>query len=274
MGDVDMMLKWSEDLKNEINDLPFKEDDVRKDFLGLLYDIGYTYYRAYMLFDIMYFMSEGRITFDESVYHYKTHFERGMEIAQTPGFAKSYYNSLNRNFLVSTWSNFELCVTTLCDAISTEEEKSKLLEYEFNELKKVFKKTEIVEDEFESFKEKLVKGHLTHVPITRKTDFLFKKAENYPGNLNEDKAFLIFFGKFRNTIHTNFIYHGKDYEYNFLGKAKFVFKNNEIVKWGDIFGGSPILYFEMKTRLKEIWKNIVFSIKHEEIIYYPVLEQE
>ena len=39
MADVDEMLKWSEDLKNEIAGLSFKENDIRKVFFGLLYDI-------------------------------------------------------------------------------------------------------------------------------------------------------------------------------------------------------------------------------------------
>ncbi len=89
MADVDQMLKWSEDLKSEIAELPFKEDDIRKDFFGLLYDIGLTYYRGYMLFDVMYFISEGQITFDASLEHYKPHFDRGIQIAQTPEFATS-----------------------------------------------------------------------------------------------------------------------------------------------------------------------------------------
>ncbi len=270
MKEVDKMLLWSEDLKKEIEGLPFHEDDIRNSFFGLLYDIGCNYYRGYMLFDLMNLISSGEISFSEATYGYKNHIDKGIEVANIQLIYQSYYNSLNRNFLVSTWSNFELCVTTLTEAIATEEEKLHLLEFQFSETIRNLKKSEIHPEDLINLKDTLKKDHLTHVPIVRKTDLLFKKANNYSRNISEDKRFLIFLGKFRNTIHTNFIYYGKDYEYTFNNKVLFKFKNKELVKWDDVYFGSPELYFDIKTTIKEIWKSLVMAIDHQDIILYPV----
>lgn len=265
--EVDKMLKWLDDLKIEVQNLPYDENDIRSTFFYLLFDIGYSYYKGYMLFDIMEFIGDGKVTFDESV-NFKPHIDRGLEIVYKQELYQSYYNSLNRNFLVSTWSAFELSVTTLCDRIATEEEKKELLNYQVNEIGKKLADEGGSINDFPELIKSLSKGHLTHVPIVRKTDFLFKKVQNCS---KEDKAkykdTLAFFGKFRNTIHTNFVYYGKDYKYNLLDKVDFVFNNDEVVQYtNERYVGSPEIYFDMKTLIKDVWKVIVTSIDYKEVI--------
>ncbi|MCE3279686.1 MAG: hypothetical protein K0S44_1877 [Bacteroidetes bacterium] len=270
MENADKMLKWSEELKAEMKDLPFDKDDIRFDFFGLLYDIGYSYYLGHMLLDITYFIQNGKVMFNESLSDYKKHIDRAVEISKSQLMNQSYYNSLNRNFLIGTWSNFELCVTTFCEAVTSTEEKSHILEHQLNDVLKTLKRTEINPDDLIRLKTLLKKDHLTHVPIVRKTDLLFKKAQGYSRNVEEDKEFLKFLGKFRNTFHTNFIYYGKDYEYRYEDKAVFHFADNEVVVWNDKYNGRPELYFDIKTTIKEIWKALILSIDHKELIPYPV----
>jgi hypothetical protein len=91
--------------------------------------------------------------------------------------------------------------------------------------------------------------------------------------MNADKDFLLFLGKWRNTMHTNYIYYGKDYEYKF-GHAHFKFENGKIVKWYDPFEPSPRLYFYLIGNLKDIWAVLIRSIKYDKIIEYPDPEQD
>lgn len=273
MKDADFILNWTEDLKAEIGTLAFKENDIRKDYFGLTYDVAYCYYRGFILLEFSDFINKGYIAFNKEIYDYKIHVDRVAETVKHPTLTASHFNSLNRSFLIDAWSTFELCVTTMTEAITSEDEKNKLLMHLYYDIKKKVKKIELSTDEELEIQKLTKKKHLTHVPITRKTDLLFKKAKGYGRNEQSDKEFLRFIGKFRNTLHTNFIYYGKDYEYKF-GNAHFVFKDGKIVKWADPFSPSPKLYFYLVGNLKEIWKELIKTIKHDELINYPDNEQE
>lgn len=271
--EADFLLEWTESLKVEINELPFKENDIRKDFFGLLYDIGYSFYRCYLLLDFAHFINQKQIAFHEAIEGYDKHVDRLRETTMHPTLLQGHTNSLNRNLLISAWSNFELCTTVLCDAIASEEEREKLLSHQYRDTLKALKNSTIDENDREKLKKVAMKHHLTHVPIVRKTDFLFTKANHYGGNLEQDKEFLKFLGKLRNTVHTNFIYYGKDYEYKF-GQAHFVFRDQQLVVWADPFDGTPRLFFHFMTRLKEIWKSIITAINHPDLIPYPDPNQQ
>jgi hypothetical protein len=273
MKDADFILNWTEDLKAEIKSLAFAHDDIRKNYFELTYDVAYCYYRGFILLDFSDFINNGYIVFKKEIYENKIHIDRVAETTKNPILKKSHFNSLNRNFLIDAWSTFELCVTTIAEAITTEDEKNKLLMHQYNDIKTLIKKIELTEFVDLNIQKLIKKDHLTHVPITRKTDLLFNKAYDYGRNKQCDKEFLKFLGKFRNTLHTNFIYYGKDYEYKF-GDAHFIFQDGKIVKWADPFFPSPKLYFYLIGNLKEIWKELINSIKHETLIKYPDNEQE
>jgi len=272
MEDVDFLLNWTEDLKKEIKDLKFERDDIRKDFFKLFYDSTYSYYLGYVSYALSSSIIKGNVAFKENLSSFKVHLDRLIEISQLPVLTKSYKNSLNRNLNIETWSIFELCVTTFCGALCDADELNKLLSYNFNDTQKILKESTIDDANLEKLKQKLIVEHLTHVPIQRKVDFLFKKAPNYYRDSKKDREFLVFYGKLRNTIHSNYIYHGKNYEYKF-GEAHFLFDKEKLVKWTDPFAPSPKLYIYLSTQLKEIWKTLALSIKHEEKIEYPDLDQ-
>jgi len=58
MTDTDYILKWTEDLKAEIKRSEFASQDIRRDFLKLIYDISYSYYRASTIFDLANFINK------------------------------------------------------------------------------------------------------------------------------------------------------------------------------------------------------------------------
>ncbi|MDQ0638170.1 hypothetical protein QF042_001735 [Pedobacter sp. W3I1] len=272
MENVEFLLAWTEDLKKEIETLNFDADDIRKDFFKLFYDSTYSYYLGYVSYALSSSIIKGDVVFKENLSPFKVHLDRLIEISQLPILTKSYKNALNRNLNIETWSIFELCVTTFCNALSNEEELNKLLRYNFNDILKILNKSTIDDNNLEKLKQKLIVEHLSHVPIQRKVDFLFKKGKHYYRDSKKDREFLVFYGKLRNTLHSNYIYHGNEYEYKF-GEAHFLFNKGKLVKWTDPFAPSPKLYIYLSAQLKEIWKTLVLSIKHGKKIEYPDLDQ-
>ncbi|MDB5091195.1 MAG: hypothetical protein JWR09_5189 [Mucilaginibacter sp.] len=273
MQDADLLLEWTDKLKAEIGDLPFNKDDIRLDFFGMVYDAAYNYYRGFIGFKLSQFIKDGQIAFGNQLSEFDKHVKRLMETSMYPMLTKSQMNYLNRHLLIDAWSTFELCTTTFVNAICTDDERDKMLNHHYRDICKNTTKSQISEEDDHKLFSLTNKSHLTHVPITRKTDFLFNKAANYYRDAKQDKEFLIFLGKWRNTMHTNYIYYGKHYEY-YYGDVHFIFENEKIVKWYDPFEPSPKLYFYLIGNLKDIWVVLINSIKYDEIIPYPDLEQD
>jgi hypothetical protein len=273
MNESDFILKWTDDLKTEIKSLTFQDDDIRKDYFDLTYDVAYCYYRGFILFKFSDFINKGQIAFNKEVYNYKIHINRVAETVKHPPLTAGYFNSLNRSLLIDAWSVFELCVTTLCNGICSKQELCKLLEFHYKEIVGEIKSTKLKDSENSAIRKLTIKRHLTHIPITRKTDFLFKKSKGYGRDIEKDKEYLRFLGRFRNTLHTNFIYYGNEFEYK-IGQAHFVFKDNKIVKWYNPFSQPSKLYFYLIGELKEIWKELVMTIEHSGLIQYPDNEQK
>jgi hypothetical protein len=273
MNDANFILEWTENLKKEIINSKFQENDIRKDYFKLTHGTTYQYYRNYLFLKLSEFIYDGKINFHKDLFTHKIHVDRISETCYTPIQRQAFTNNINRSMFIDSWSIFELCVTTFCSGLCTNEELDKLLKHQFNDLINILNEKQLTDNEKVKLEKFTLKEHLTHVPIVRKTDFLFKKAINYSRNKNADKEFLLFYGKFRNTMHTNFIYFGKDYEYYF-GDAHFVFINNKIVTWDDPFLPSPKLYFNIIDELKGIWKELISTIPYDGLIEYPDIEQE
>jgi hypothetical protein len=271
MKSSDFIIEWVEKLKSEMENVPYRVDDIRKDFYGLISDIAYCYYRPYLLFEISELTNKQKINFGNLKNN--IHVKAIEALTKNSLSKKSHFNSLNRNFILDAWSTFEICVNTFCEGVFTGPEIDKLLSYKFSDLNKLLPKERLTVLELNELKSNLETKHLTHVPIVRKTDLLFKKAKGYSRNIEDDKKFLSFFGKLRNTMHSNYIHYGNLFEYTF-GNAKFIFNNGELVKWYDPFEPTPKLYFYLVGNLKDIWKALIDSIKFDGVIYYPNLEQE
>lgn len=267
----DFIVNWVEALQTEMDEIPFVEDDIRMDFFGMLKDTAYCYYRSYLLYEVSELINNGQLDFGQLKEN--NHIKAIEALSKNSISNLSHFNSLNRNFLIDAWSTFEICVNTFCLGICDQKQIESLLSWKFRDIKKVLPKEKISEHELEKLSSKLVAGHLTHVPIVRKTDVLFKKVSGYSRDIEKDKEFLLFFGRIRNTMHSNFIYHGKSFDYQF-GHALFKFEDGEMVKWSDPFESTPKLYFYLVGNLKSIWKAIIEAIKFDEMIYYPNLAQE
>lgn len=149
-----------------------------------------------------------------------------------------------------------------------ENQKAKLLRFQFDDIRK---KLKIEEDE--ALRKKFAKQHLTHVPIARKYNKLFRIIrDKYSRPLKQDEHFLSFLGDFRNSIHTNFIYYGSaDKKYQF-DEIEFLFVQRQIVRYNDPTPFGPTLYLNIFERLVEISLEISLSINVADEIPYPDLD--
>lgn len=251
-------------------DIPFDEEDIRKSYFGFHESLLRNYYRGYCYIVIDEDLKAKNIAIGENSKFFK-HLQNKKRIIDF--HSGSHLHNLNRRVFLDCWSNFETCLTVLVNGLASDIERIKLLNFKVSNIVDSLKKIgfKISKDQL---KNEFIEGHLTHVPISRKVDFVYKKVNNgYSRNISKDKEFIKFFGRFRNTMHSNFIYYGNNYEYRF-GNAHFIFKNEEIVKWYDPFEGTPKLQVYLVNNLMEIWKEMIFNIKHDSIIPYPCSEQE
>ena len=183
---------------------------------------------------------------------------------------KGYVSYHNRNLIISSWSIFELLITTLCDFILDEKTKEELLSHDLSEIKKAFNIEGVG-----SADKKFIKKHLAHVPIPRKCDAIYKQIHtNYSRKAKEDKRFLRFAGDFRNTIHSNFIYYGSlNNKYDF-DDVEFIFEKNKVVRYSDSDEIGPTLYIKLIARLKDISLAICNDLNISDTILYPDLDAQ
>lgn len=266
---LDFLLDWTEKQKEMIREIKYPANDVRKDFFKLSYTNVYHYYIGYFNLFTSHTAKDGYLKLDDSLSNFKIHVDRWAEISHFPVLERGNFNTLNQRLFVFAWSIFELAVSTFFAAVADEEELQKILSMDYNEVLKCVIVNEGKEDKLKKI---LIKNNLAHVSINRKYNYLLKKVRGYGRSVIDDRAFLDFFGKMRNTMHTNFIYFGQDYEYRF-GQAHFVFENNKQVVWSDPFDEGNIpnvkLYIYLIGHLNEIFREIIRCIFHEGVILYP-----
>lgn len=178
-----------------------------------------------------------------------------------------YY--LNSQLLINSWSNFELFITLLSYSILDESSKNKLLNIDYEKIKRILYSQNVDIDKLEKNIAKeantLKKKHLAQCSINRKYTEIFKLIKNeYSSirNYKKDIQFLEFYGKLRNCIHSNFIYFGKDYSYVY-NNITFQFTNNEIMKQSEI---RDTLMIDMSIELREIVSVIIKLIKFNNLI--------
>lgn len=268
--ELDFMKKWNEQLLKLSKDIPYEDGDIRSDYFKTIYTNTHHFYLSYINIVISKLLQAGsvqKVTSDFT--NFRGHLERIINLSNHPRHLQAHFNTLNQRAFIISWSLFELAIATFYEAVVEETELKKQKEEDFNEL---LKHVTINNGKEDKVKKLIIKQSLHQIPIIRKYNYLLKKAKGYGRNLTADRAFLEFFGKLRNTMHSNFIYYGKYFEYSF-GDAHFVFKNKEIVRWTDPFDTKQVpsveLYFHLIGNLNMIVLEIFKCNPHEKLIPYP-----
>lgn len=242
------------------NHKKYGENDIRASFFDGYFQTLRTYYTAY-------FHLESEDILDKYREIYPAYeIKRENLLLHFQG----HKNLLNSFLIINSWSNFELFITLFAEAILFKNDISELLCIDYLRIKKILKRYDLNELTLNKLK-KFNKNHLAHSPIINKYGKIFKLIESYPDNRNKhnDIEFLIFLGRLRNCIHSNYIYFGKDLiEYSYSGET-FIFNP------GHIISSSPqteISIFRLTQNLSEIVKVLIHNIPHESEIYDPSVE--
>lgn len=268
--ELDFMKKWNGELLQLSNKIPFDKGDIRSDYFKTSYTNTNHFYLSYMNMVISKLFHSGKVQKVHSDFElFEDHLEKIINLSTYPSYLRTHFNTLNQRIFIIAWSLFELAIATFYEAVVEDTELKKQKEENFNELLKLVTINNGKEDKI---KKMFIKQSLHEIPIVRKYNYLLKKANGYSRNLKADRTFLEFFGKLRNTMHSNFIYYGKYFEYNF-GDAHFVFKNKEIVRWTDPFDTKQVpsveLYYHLIGNLNMIALEIFKCNPTEVFIPYP-----
>ncbi|MEM7087155.1 MAG: hypothetical protein AAF489_13290 [Bacteroidota bacterium] len=261
---LDKLLEYTENIKEEIGELKLHSDDVRHSFFGLYYSSIYDYYIGKVSYVLAEFIGNGDVQFKESLYPFKNHVLRLFEIQDLELLSRGYHGNLNRNVIFGVWTSFELSVSLLFEHYVTQDDLEKIID---NINSRLIKAIEHLEEKEKSIiTDSLRKS--AFIPLVRKFNFIVKRFSNcYMGNLKEDREFLNFAVKLRNCmIHSNGIYHGKSYYYKF-GEEEFKFTDKQMFEQRG--PNNRDVYLDIAIRIKSIFKNLMNCTKDIEYIEYP-----
>lgn len=229
------------------------QKDVRVAFFELFQNLYIVLYRVYSYIDSEQFKKDS-----EQIYFY----------IQGKDDKKDKINliaNLNYNLIIDTWSTFELCISQICKKILPPESNDKLLKSNFNRTMKIIKtglSSELIEDLLLNQKLK----YIEHVSINLKTDQIFNIAQYQAFQL--DKKFLLFYGKCRNSIHSNYVYYGKPFSFKFKG-VTFTFEPEKPIKQEPVNWEQDLSIFYLTVELREIYFRIISNFKYDGLIFDP-----
>lgn len=258
-----------EEFRSEITELPYSDDDIRKSFFGLLWSVLDHYYKDFCWIYLTDLANKSKVLFDEEATDgFKKHL---IKLRQTTQHEILFYgarNRANRSLITESWLSFEFCITYLCEELFNEDLKEELKAFESEEILKIIAAYSPSEQTTTKIKKKFYRGHLTHVPINRKYEKLYSsyKAE-HSGDTKLDKEFLLFFGKYRNSLHTNYIYHGKDYTFSQNG-VDYIFVDGEPIRHNKELDITH--HFDLALELKNVALRLFNAIKTEKQLNYPL----
>jgi hypothetical protein len=261
---LDKLLEYTEKIKEEIGELELHSDDVRHSFFGLYYSSIYDYYIGKASYRLAEFIGNGDVQFTEKVYPFKNHAQRLFEIQDLELLSRGYHGNLNRNIILGVWTSFELSISLLFEYLVTKDDLEIIID-KINS--KLIKAIEHLEDKEKSIVTDSLRKS-AFIPLIRKFNFIVKRIPNcYSGNLKEDREFLNFAVKLRNCmIHSNGVYHGKDYYYKF-GEEEFKFTDKQMFHQKG--PNNREVYIDIAIQIKTVFKNLMNCMNDIEYIEYP-----
>ena len=239
----------------------FGDTDIRASFLDGYFQILRTYFCSYYHLESDDILAKYREIYPDKDFSHNS----------IKWHCQGHKNLLNSYLILNSWSNFELCITLMANAILDENTKARLLSIEYRRIRKclrdILTRIEISDSVINKLK-KFNKFHLAHVPMVNKYGNLFKLLIRYPNDRDKknDGKFLEFYGRLRNCVHSNYIYYGRNlFKYTFR-EVNFRFTHGELVHQEPI---TENVIFLMSIKLKRIFMAIAENIDYFEEIPDP-----
>jgi len=251
-------------------DTKFEDFDIRRDYYYYQLDILRNFQRGVFIFDLSKLIHEMQpFPLADNLSLYKN-IKEVENISINEQANQSHRNNLNRSLIIDAWSQFEFCITTICEVILSEKEKEDLKQEKFNFIVKTIKEVSIPNPLLAKLNKKFTDDHLTHVSTIRKCDKLFKLCKNYRRDIVKDKEFLHFVGRLRNTMHSFYIFYGNDFQYTF-NQVPTLFRNGQHLHHTEPVGLK--FHFDIAIELKEIFTCLIASINYPDKIIYSLMDE-
>jgi hypothetical protein len=149
--------------------------------------------------------------------------------------------------------------------IMSEEDITKLQNSGYIRVDKLVKKM-IPEEVGIVLKEKMKIDYIEHVSINLKTDQIFNLID-YTKKI-QDKQFLLFYGRMRNSVHSNYVYYGNPDVYEF-GGITYSFQPNEPIDMSPLILDDDLSIFNISIELRDIFQRIINEIEYDGLILDP-----
>lgn len=255
-----------DEISSEIKSCPFENNDLRISYLDHMFGVFNINYLQWCAIYSASAIEKAVVKQADRVI-----FDAFLSIVKNNGYFTNINNSINRGLFLDSWSTFEFFLTYICNELfkepTKEPTKTKMLEHDYKKVVKILSRHDLSNAELLKLKGCLAEEHLTHLPVTRKYEKLYSLYKDYyKGNWDEDYEFLAFFGKYRNSMHTNYIYHGTDKNYNILG-VNYDFINGEAIRPNRKLHVADMI--DLAVRLKDIAMTLFNSIQHPGLLEYP-----
>ncbi|MEI6487519.1 MAG: hypothetical protein WCP52_01080 [Bacteroidota bacterium] len=272
MKKSDSILKILTEVESLYKILTFPENDIRRDFHGMVLSALQSFYCGYIASELSQKIADGKVAFDDELIENKTHIDK---LLKTYEKSDGTIYSINRHLILTCWTSFEVSLTTLSEALLPDTEKESLSLNEYVTACKILKGEKIKDETLQKLKDTFSKKHLTHIEVWRKFNALVKNAEKagktYSRVRQDDILFLQMYGTMRNSLmHSNGIYFGRyikylfnDYEIEFQNGKTFGYKPAEEL---------PKFYTDLMYHLSNIYLALTDLYYEIDFISYPDTE--
>lgn len=251
-----------DNISREINSSPFDYNDLRSSYLDHMFGVFNINYLQWCAIYSANSIEKAIVKEADRVI-----LDSFLSIVKSEGYFSSISNSINRGLFLDSWSTFEFFLTYICNELFQEPTKTKMFEHDFKKVVKILSRHDLSDEELLKLRGCLVDKHLTHLPVTRKYEKLYSLYKShYKGNWDEDYEFLVFFGKYRNSMHTNYIYHGEDKNYDILG-IRYDFVNGQTIRPNRQLHVADMI--DLAVKLKDTAMRLFNSIQHSGLLEYP-----
>ncbi len=269
MKEINSIVRFSKEVKIKADSSIYPKNDVRIDFLNLIGNLTHQFHLEKIALELSDFFVDGKLLcIDSEIFH--NQINDFVELAKNDVLYKSFQNSINRGLIIDSWSSFEVCLSSICNEILSAEDKHNIQSKKYESVLKCLKKYNLDGDTKNKLEKMLVEKEFWLTSTNNKFTKLFsmlKAKSKYRRNIDEDRVFLEFFGKLRNTMHSNFVYFGNNEEPYIFENAEFKFDKGHLVVHER--ESDPFLILKLIVRLTEIYIEIISHFDDIEFIPYP-----
>ncbi len=264
-------LELLKSLERHAEHLPYSRDDLRTAFFLKVVECLNAFFFAHLSVDLASRIDAGQIKLALQPGHVRPENLEKILCLDRPPWRANYAASVNRHLLVDTWAAFEACNAGIAYEVLSRAEVEKMQLATFHEVCKVLARSGVAldSDAEDRLRQKL---RTRHIPIPRMFAAIVKSgSRQYGRDRRRDMAFLDLYGRLRNSMHSNFVYHGQARNLVWRG-TEFRFEDGRFPRFSCSEDAFPYLLLDMVDELTQVFDSAVSVVDHNEVIRDPIEE--